>query len=185
MEGSQWGGGRSESPEPKDAEGGARCSRGWGWVLWAPLGTPRRGIMELFSKSTLKAQGPCLNSPNNWPPPGLRLGFSMTGIRKVTSRFRPPPPPGLQLEGWVAWGRHLLSLGPSAGLDFEPGGSRPGGSHREEQTPVPAPCGRGVGGAVADAPQEGPWSAPCRAGPGRSPWKSRPQTAGPLGSGAA
>ncbi|KAI5164772.1 F-Box/Lrr-Repeat Protein 5 [Manis pentadactyla] len=48
----------------------------------------------------------------------------MTVIRKVTSSFRTPSPPGLQLEGWVGWGRYLLSKGPSTDLDLEPGGEQ-------------------------------------------------------------
>lgn len=108
--------------------------------LGAPEGTPYRGIIDLSSKSTLRAQGSGLNSPNNWPPPGLSLGFSITGIRKVTSRFRPPSPLGLQLEGCAGWGRHLLSLGPSTDLEFEPGGEQAvGGSNKGKAVPSPSP----------------------------------------------
>lgn len=88
----------------------------WAGSSLAPEGTPSGGITDLCaSKSTLRAQGSCLNSPNNWPPPGPHLGFSISGIRKVTSRFRCPSPLGLQLEGWVGWGQTPSVLGPLGG----------------------------------------------------------------------
>lgn len=76
------------------------------------------------SKSNLREQGSHLNSPNNWPPSGPALGIFHYGDPEGHSLFRPPSPPGLQLEGWVGWGRYLLSKGPSTNLDLEPGGEQ-------------------------------------------------------------
>lgn len=70
-----------------------------GAFSWAGSLPGRRGnslqrdylpVLSISSaKSTLRAQSSSLNSLNNWPPPGLRWRFSITGIRKVTSCFRP------------------------------------------------------------------------------------------------
>lgn len=102
----------------------------------APEEAPFRGIIDPSSqKSTLRTQGSSLNSPSYRPPPR----FSMTGIRKVTPHFYPSSPPGLQVEGWIGWGRCHHSMGPLTNLEFEPEREQTAGGNREENDLVQAP----------------------------------------------